>query len=84
MKKTTEKEEKLTPEQVAQLLGVGDVDRMNALADIEAQQEANHNERERITMEKVRLCASLLECDRLDNIDFGLVRAKMLELVAKL
>jgi hypothetical protein len=77
-------QEPLTPEQIAQRLDVGDIDRQSMALDIESQRAANLNERERVVMEKIRLCASLLDCDRLDNIDFGLIRSKMLELVAKL
>jgi hypothetical protein len=84
MKKTTEKEQPLTPEQVAALIGVGEIDRMSMELDIESQRAANINEQNRVLMEKVRLCASLLECDRLDDLDFGIVRKKMIELVAKL
>jgi len=73
-----------TKEETMQALAISDIDRRSMEADIEFQRWANQNERDRVAMEKVRLCAGLLSCDQLDNLDFGLVRKKLMELVAGL
>jgi len=74
----------LTHTEIIETLNLSDIDRRIMEADIEFQRWANQNERDRVAMEKVRLCAGLLSCDQLDNVDFGLVRKKLLELVAGL
>jgi hypothetical protein len=78
------KKDTLTPEQVADLLGVADIDRKNMEADIEAQAVANKNETDRVLLEKIETCANLIESANLDDVDLGFVRRKLMELVGRL
>lgn len=74
----------LSPQEVADLLGCSEIERKSTDASIRAQEVADKNETDRVLIEKVVTCADLLDLANLDEIDLGLVRRKLMELVGRL